>query len=95
MIKNICLKIRDWNSLCTLIPSAKRILTITISAVILFEVFYGKARGQAVTVPSSVQDLGKVTVTADLTPIQLGDKVIARANKGEELTVCEIKGEWY
>jgi len=41
------------------------------------------------------KDLGRVIVTTDLAPIQIGKRVIARARKGLELPVVEIKGEWY
>lgn len=44
---------------------------------------------------ADAQDLGGVTVTTDQAPIQKGEKVITRAKKGEELTVCDVKGDWY
>jgi hypothetical protein len=41
------------------------------------------------------ENLGSVIVVKDQVPIQLGEKIIARARQGEELKVEEIKGDWY
>lgn len=60
-------------------------LTRALAAVLLLSAF----------TDGIAEDLGVVRITTDQAPIQMGEKIIARVKQGEELPVCEIKGDWY